>query len=253
MHTISAVIIDDEQNNIDNLFHLLASHCPEVAVIATATNVDEGIKVIRQYGPELVFLDIQMSDKTGFDLLKAFTHYNFEVIFITAYDQYGIQAIKFSAIDYLLKPVNTGELKEAVQKVFLKTREKKQNRQLENLLSLLQQNQQRQEHRIALPTSGETRFVKTEQIVRCESSNAYTTFYFSDGEKLLVSKPIFEYDELLNDYGFIRCHQSHLVNKRYIKSWKKEDGGYLLLYDLTQVPVSRQKKEQVLNAITKLS
>jgi two-component system LytT family response regulator len=249
---VNAVVVDDEQHNIDNLVYLLQENCPEINVVATALNAAEGSKMIQQHQPELLFLDIQMPGKNGFELLASLTHYSYEIIFVTAYDQYGIQAIKFSAIDYLLKPINVEELKTAVQKVVQKTAGKKQNRQLENLLQFLQQSQQRQEHRIALPTFKETRFIKTDQIIRCESSNNYTTFYFEDGEKLLVSKPIFEYDELLEPYGFIRCHQSHLVNRKYIKSWVKEDGGYLLLEDNTQLPVSRSKKEKVLQLITKL-
>lgn len=247
--SVKAIIIDDEQNNIDNLFYLLQEHCPGVAVVVTATTADKGISIIQKWKPELLFLDVEMPGKNGFDLLKSLTSYSFEIIFVTAYDHYGIQAVKFSAIDYLLKPINIDELKFAVSKAVHKIKEKGQNLQLENLLQLLQKSQQRQEHRIALPTSRETRFVITDHIVRCESSNNYTTFFFIDGERLLVSKPIYEYDELLGDYGFIRCHQSYLVNRKYIKSWVKEDGGYLLLEDNTRVPVSRLKKEKVLELL----
>lgn len=144
---------------------------------------------------------------------------NFEIIFVTAYDKYGIQAVKFAALNYSLKPVNIEELKSAVSKAVEKSLLKKKNRQLENLVSLLEQKQNKEEHRLALPTAKETRFVKTGDIVRCESSNNYTIFYFKEGEKLIVSKPIYEYEELLEPYGFQRCHQSHLVNKQYIKSW----------------------------------
>lgn len=245
--SVRAILVDDEQNNLDNLLRLLQKHCPGVEVVATASTAGEAEDRIRTQNPELVFLDIQMPGKNGFHLLKALPYPSFEVIFVTAYDQYGIQAIKFSALDYLLKPVNVTELKAAVEKATAKISSQKQNRQLENLLRLLQQNQQ--EHCIALPTAKETRFVKTEQIVRCESSNSYTTFHFAGGEKLLVAKPIFEYDELLSDYGFIRCHQSHLVNRKYIKSWMKGDGGYLLLQEGTPLPVSRQRKEKVMKLI----
>lgn len=247
---IKAVIVDDEQNNVDNLRRLLQKHCAEVEVIGEALNAEAAKEAIQKLQPELLFLDIQMPDKNGFDLLRSLTQPAFEVIFVTAYDQYGIQAVKFSAVDYLLKPINAEELVAAVQKAVQRTKERRQNGHLENLLHLLRQNGQRQEHRIALPTAKETRFVKTDGIVRCQSSNNYTTFYFADGEKLLVAKPIYEYDELLKDYGFIRCHQSHLVNRSYVKSWVKEDGGYLLLNDGTQLPVSRQRKEDVLKKIT---
>lgn len=249
---INAVIIDDEQNNIDNLQYLLTRHCPQVQVAGAARNAVEGQALLEQHQPDLVFLDIQMPEKDGFELLRSLPGYRFEVIFVTAFDQYGIQAVKFAAIDYLLKPINAEELKTAVYKVAEKNRQQKQNLQIENLLQLLQHQQQKEEHRIALPTAKETRFVRTQEIVRCESTNNYTTFYFNNRERLMVSKPIYEYEELLSSYGFIRCHQSHLVNKRYIKSWVKEDGGYLLLDDQTQIPISRQKKDSIKEELERL-
>jgi two-component system LytT family response regulator len=242
---INAVMIDDEQNNIGNLKVLLAKHCPRVNVIGTALNADEGEALIRQLAPDLVFLDIQMPGKNGFELLKSLDQLAFEIIFVTAYDQYGIQAVKFSAIDYLLKPVNVDDLKTAVQKAIEKNAQKKQNLQLENLIRLLKQEQQKTEHRIALQGAKETRFIETVRIIRCESSNNYTTFFLTDGEKIMTSKPIFEYEGMLGDYGFFRSHQSHLVNKKHIRSWVKEDGGYLLMNDNSQVPVSRNKRDEL--------
>lgn len=242
---IEAVIIDDEQNNISNLKSLLEKYCPEVNIAATALNAEEGEKIILNNYPDLVFLDIQMPRKNGFELLQSLHAYTFEVIFVTAYDQYGIQAVKFAAIDYLLKPINVEELKLSVKKVIEKNNQRKQNRQLENLIALLRQNQNQDEHRIALPTTKEIRFVKPGDILRCESSNNYTTFYLSNNEKLLISKPIYLYEELLNNYGFIRCHQSHLVNKKYIQSYVKEDGGYIMLHDKTRLPIAKNKKELI--------
>lgn len=249
---IRAVIVDDEKNNIENLQGLLHRYCRQVVVEATAANAEAGITIIAELKPELVFLDIQMPGKNGFELLQSLPQHEFELIFVTAFDQYGIQAVKFSAIDYLLKPVNVEELKAAVEKVEEKSRKKKQNLQLENLLELLQHKQQKNEHRLALSTAKETRFVNPIQIVRCESSNVYTSFYLADGQNIMVSKPIFEYEELLKDYGFIRCHQSHLVNKRYITSLIKEDGAYLLLEDGSQIPISRNKKESITEALMSL-
>ena len=242
---IHSVIIDDEQNNIDNLRILLKEHCQDIDVIATALNATEGEKVITLHQPEIIFLDIQMPGQNGFDLLKHLTKHNFEVIFVTAFDQYGIQAVKFSAVDYLLKPVIIDELKLAVEKASDRILNKKQNLKLENLISVLQKEHNKEDHRIAISTQKETRFVNTQSIIRCESSNNYTTFYLENREKLIVSKPIYEYEEILNDYGFIRCHQSHLINKRFIRSLVKEDGGYLLLHDRTQLPISKNKKEFV--------
>lgn len=247
MNMMKAILIDDEKHNLENLEALLQTYCPHVQVAATAMNAADGKTAILQHHPDLVFLDIQMPGKSGFDLLRELSQYNFEVIFITAYDQYAIQAIKFAAVDYLLKPVNIEELQDAVSRALVNNRQKKQNLQLENLIQLLQQ--QKEAHRIALTTLRETRFIPTTEIIRCESSNNYSIFYLANGEKLTVSKPIYEYEELLKSYGFIRCHQSHLINKQYVKSWVKEDGHYLLFENGTQVPVSRNRKEQVMQAL----
>ena len=216
---LTCVIIDDEQNNILNLQLLLQKHCSNVTVVATAMTADEGENIIKKYKPDVVFLDIQMPRKNGFQLLQALPQLDFEIIFVTAYDQYGIQAVKFAALDYLLKPIKTEELQNAVNKAGEKSLAKKQNLQLHHLIEVLKHSSSKEEQRIALPFFKETRFVKTGSIIRCESINNYTTFYLSNAEKIMVSKPIYEYEELLADYGFIRCHQSHLVNKKFIKSW----------------------------------
>ena len=242
---IRAVIIDDEKNNIDNLSILLKELFPELEIIGEATDAAYAEKLILQYRPDIVFLDIQMPGKNGFELLTSLGVHHFQLIFVTAFDQFGIQAVKFSAIDYLLKPVAAEELRKAVQKAISRSIEKKQNKQLENLLDLLQHQQQKDVHRIALPSSKEVRFIKTNEIIRCESSNNYTTFYIANGESIITSRPIFEYEEILQGYGFIRCHQTHLVNKRYIKSLVKQDGGYLLLENGDKIPVARLKKELV--------
>lgn len=243
MNPMKAILVDDEKNNLINLQQLLKTYCPDVEVIATAMNAAEGKNAILQYRPDLVFLDIQMPGKNGFELLQELNQYDFEVIFVTAFDQYAIQAVRFAAVDYLLKPVSIDELQAAAGRALVKRREKMKNVQLENLLQLLQA--QKEDHRIALATMKETRFIRTMDIVRCESSNNYTIFFLAPGEKLTASRPIFEYEELLKSYGFIRCHQSHLVNRKYVKSWVKEDGGYLLLDNGHQVPVSKNKKEVV--------
>jgi two-component system LytT family response regulator len=242
---INAVIIDDEQNNIDNLRLLLSKHCPDVRVTGDASNATEGAQLIRQSSPDLVFLDIQMPGKNGFELLKSLDQLDFGIIFVTAHDQYGVQAVKFSAIDYLLKPVDIEELKSAVSKAVEQRTQKNQNLQLENLIRFLKQEQQKSAHRIALQTAKETRFVETGMIIRCESSNNYTTFFLEGGEKIMTSRPIFEYEEMLREYDFFRSHQSHLVNKNHIRSWVKEDGGYLLMKDGSQVPVSRNKRDEL--------
>jgi two-component system LytT family response regulator len=244
-----AIIVDDEANNIDNLQLMLGKYCPQVQVVATAGNASDGKKCILEYHPDLLFLDIQMPEQNGFDLLRSLVSYSFEVIFVTGFDKYGIQAIRFSAIDYLLKPIDHEELKMAVHRAGERILMKNQNHQLENLMKTLQMSQQRNEHRIALPSSKETRFVKTTQIVRCEADNNYTVFFLDGGEKIVVSRPMFEYDELLSDYGFLRCHHSHLVNKAFVRSWVKEDSGYLMMDDGVLVPISRVKRDMVKQAL----
>jgi len=246
---LTAVLIDDEENNLANLGRLLAQYCPEVRVIGTAPDAARGKELIVSRLPALVFLDIQMPGTNGFDLLRQLPNPDFQLIFVTAYDQYGIQAVKFAAVDYLLKPINVPELQEAVRKAILRHGEKTKSGQLENLLQILNRQPFKEEHRIALNTLKETRFVYTRQIVRCESDNNYSYFFLDNGEKLLVSKPIYEYESLLADYGFIRCHQSHLINKRFVHSWVRTDGGFLLLHNGNTVPVSRSKKEAVLLAL----
>lgn len=241
---IKAVIIDDEQNNVDNLRFLLMKHCENVQVVAAANNAESGEQIIREHNPDVVFLDIQMPEKSGFDLLSTFINPSFEIIFVTAYDKYGIQAIKFSAIDYLLKPIDIDELKTAVNKVFQK-KNNVQSGQIENLLSIIKHQQQKEDHRIALTSAGEINFVKTSEIIRCESSNNYTTFFFIDGKKQVVSRPISEFEEMLLPYDFVRCHQSHLISKKFIKRLVKKDGGYFVMDDNVNIPISKQRKEML--------
>ncbi len=246
---LNAILIDDEPNNLDHLHFLLDKHCPDVQVAGTAQNVEDGLALIAASRPDLLFLDIQMPGKDGFDLLKALPDRELEVIFVTAYEQYGIQAVKFSAIDYLLKPIDTAELTEAVHKVSERVKNKRRNDQLENLLELIDKKTDKTSHRISLPMMRETRLVLTSDIIRCEAANNYTSFFLTTGETLIVSKPIYEYEELLADYGFLRCHQSHLVNSGHVLSLIKEDSGYLLLSRDHRVPVSRQRKDAVKKAL----
>lgn len=249
---INTVIIDDERNNIDNLEGLLKKYCPQIRVTGIAMNAADGAALIKNHQPKLIFLDIQMPGKNGFDMLNDLPDHSFEIILVTAYDQYGIKAIKFSAVDYLLKPVNIDELRSAIQKAEKRIKEKMQNHELENLLQLIKNREEKSTHKLALPAIKETRFVSPKDIIRCESSNTYTTFHIATGEKIIVSKPIYEYDELLTDFGFIRCHQSHLVNKEYIKSLVKGDGGYLIMQNGDEIPISKSKKEIVTNTFIHL-
>lgn len=239
-----AILIDDEQSNIENLQYLLEKHCPQVEILASSTRVEQGINLITQYHPDLVFLDIQMGDQTGFDVLKAVKTRHFEVIFITAFDQYGIQAIKFAALDYLLKPIDIDELMLAVEKAEKKIAKHRPSSQLDFLLQQLQKPAP-QSGKIALPMQSEIRYISLTEIVRCEADNTYTHFILENGERILVSKPLKEYADLLRPNGFLRTHQSHLVNPSYVKSWLKEDGGLLLLISGEKIPVSKPNKDAI--------
>ncbi|MBB6236988.1 two-component system LytT family response regulator [Pedobacter sp. AK013] len=248
---MKAILIDDEISNLENLRTLLEKHCPQVTIMATAQNINDAVDIIEKYSPDLVFLDIQMGEQTGFDVLKLLPTRNFEVIFVTAYDQYGIQAVKFAALDYLLKPVDIEELMNAVNKAEHKLAAQIQNLQLDFLLQQLKK-PETNVSKIALQMQSEIRYVTLSEIIRCEADNTYTRFCLSSNEKILVSKPLKEYADLLRPSGFLRTHQSHLVNPKYVKSWLKEDGGILLLISGEKIPVSKPNKNTVKQALQQL-
>lgn len=241
---INYVIIDDEINNIEILSSYLDKHQDKLKLVGTALNVDEGIKLIKKEQPELIFLDIQMPDKNGFDLLTEIGDRNFEVIFVTAYDKFGIQAIKFSALDYLLKPLHIGELEETLYKAVEKINLKKYNANLENLIQNLN-NKQHDEDKIALSIGRETRYIPVAHIIRCRADNNYTEIYLLDGQMIVMSKTLKEYHEMLSQYGFIRTHQSHLINPKHVLGSTKGDAPVVHMRNNFLVPVSRQKKEYV--------
>lgn len=239
---IRSFIVDDELHNIENLTHLLSIHCTDIDVLGSATQVSDAVKEIHHHQPDLLFLDIRLGQETGFDLLSKLSFDTIEVIFVTAFDQYGIQAVKYAALDYLLKPIDSAELISAVRKAVEKINLRKQNDQLRFLLQELSMGKVK---KIALPTQQEIRYVELSSIVRCESSNNYTFFFLEGGEKILIARTLKEYVDLLLQDGFVRVHQSHLVNRIYIKSWLKEDGGMLLLRDGSRIPVSRFNRDKI--------
>lgn len=241
---LKAVIIDDVQDARETLKADLTTYCPEIEIIGEADGVVTGAKLLKEQKPELVFLDIQMKDGSGFDLLEILGTAGFKTIFTTASDSYAIKAFRFSAVDYLLKPIDPDELLEAVKKFKESTREEKP------ALDLLKDNlskKLKKQSRIALSTQEKIHVVKISDIVRCESSVNYTTFYFNNGNKLLVTKTLKEFDDLLADHNFIRVHQSHLVNAEYIKEYVKTDGGYLVMQDGSNVAVSSRKRATVMD------
>jgi two-component system LytT family response regulator len=247
-----AIIVDDEIANIENLRALLLKHCPQVAVVATALNNNDAAELINLHQPDLVFLDIQLKDDSGFNLFKLLPQKSFEVIFVTAFDSYGIQAIKFAALDYILKPVDIDELMAAIAKAEEKSRSKQHNQQLDFLLSNIKKDE-KQPLKIALPQQKEIRYVSVNDIIRCEADNVYTFFYLQNGERILVSKSLKEFAGLLEPNGFFRAHQTHLISITAIKSWLKEDGGTLLLNNGDKIPVSRPNREKLKTVLAGLS
>lgn len=248
---IKSIIIDDEAHNLENLRGLLGKNCPQIEVVGMASSAILGVELIEKHQPDLVFLDIEMPNKNGFEMLESIGKINFEVIFVTAYSQYVLKAIKSCALDYLMKPVAINELKEAVTRVSQVVLEKRENYKLKTLINNLKNINQ--PPKIALPTSEALHFVCVNDIVRCKGENNYTLFFLTNGSSILVSRTLKEWDELLSSHQFIRTHQSHLINSIHVKSFIKKDGGYILMNDDSMVSVSKHRKEQTLKKIVSLS
>jgi two-component system LytT family response regulator len=246
---IKAVIIDDIEQARKTLKKDFETYAPEIEVIAEASGVIEGIKLLKKVNPDVLFLDIQMQDGSGFDLLDVLSDINFKIIFITASDAHAIKAFRYAAIDYLLKPVDPDELVAAVEK--LKIGSINENAKYQ-LLNESLKNNQRAHSRLALHTQEKIHVVNITDIIRCESNVNYTEFHFKDGKKLMVTKTLKEFEDLLSDHGFYRVHQSHLINTECILEFIKTDGGSLRLTNEHIVPVSTRKKAQVLEMIEKL-
>ena len=243
---IKAIVIDDEQESRNTVINILNNFCENIQVIAQAENVRDGIDEIEKEQADVVFLDIQMPDGTGFDLLEKLVEINFQVIFVTAFDQYALKAIKFSALDYILKPVNPQHLMDAVEKI---KAPKTDFGLISKQISTLLRNKNGFE-RITLPTFEGLRFIILKDIIRCEADNNYTNFYLNSGEKVLVTKTLKEYDESLSGEDFIRVHQSHLVNIKFVDRYIKGDGGTIIMTDGSHVEVSRRRKEAFLKRMT---
>ena len=245
---IRAIIVDDEENNRENLNSLIQEYCKDVEVVGFADSVDTAFKLIRSQDPDLVFLDIKMPKKDGFKLLESLNEINFEVIIVTAYNQYAIKAIKFCAVDYLLKPIDIVELTNAVENVSQRINQKLENDRLRQLTNFFNNNAPR---KIGLASQQRVDFVEISEICRCESDDNYTHFFLDNGKKMTVSKTLKEFEELLVDYGFIRVHQSHLVNSSHIKSYQKSDGGNIIMNDGSVISISRTKRNEIIGLIKK--
>lgn len=244
---IKAFAVDDEPAAISTLSLMIERYLPEITTLKTTNLPQEAGEIIANYKPDLVFMDIQMPGFTGFDVLRQLQQINFEIIFTTAYDQYAIEAIRFSALDYLLKPIDAEELKAAVQRFinYQAANEKSRAELYDNLLHNIRN--KKTEFKLAVSSSDGIFFFNPNQIIRLEAESNYTRFFFTDKRPLIVAKTLGEYDELLAPHGFIRTHRTHLVNRIYVESFQPD--GFLVLKDNTKVEVSRRRKEEVLESL----
>lgn len=252
MKHINPIIIDDEKHSRETLKEMLLRYC-KLAIIGEADGVESGIAAIDNLKPNLVFLDIKMNDGTGFDMLRKIENRNFHVIFTTAFDQYAIKAIRYSALDYLLKPIDIEELKSAVDRA----RDEIQSRKTElpdPKVDVLLQNTFNPDRlqKIVLSTSEGMHIVEVNDIIRCEADDYYTHVYVVGRKPIMISRTLKEIESTLSGNTFVRSHKSHLVNVAFIKTYVKSDGGYLVLQNGENVPVSRRKKDLISKVLASL-
>lgn len=250
MTELTAVIVEDEIHLLDSLALMLRNYCPDVKVIGKAAGFAEGLDCIKHHQPNLVFLDIEMPFGTGFDLLEQLPRRNFDVIFVTAYNQYAVKAIKFSALDYILKPVNIKELIAAVQRV----KQKKHSHALANQFQVLFESlDNRMLTKIAIPTSDGMSYLEIADIIHIDAEGRYSRLSLHNQKAILVSRNLGEFDDLLSDNSFCRIHHSHLINLAHVVQYSRRDGGRVCLSNGSTLPLSRSRKEDFLQQIQKIS
>jgi len=247
---VKVVIIDDEPHGIQSLEALVREYCPSLELAGTANSIEEGQKLLEETSPGILFLDIEMPNGSGFELLKNIgAKKSFEVIFTTAYQHYAIRAIRENALDYLLKPIDPEELIKATEKACQRIRTSKGNneKKLDELFSRLEKIKLR---RLAIPGTEEIHYVDLDLVVRLEASSNYTEIFLSGGKKHLVSRTLKDFEEQLSEAGFFRVHKAHLINIAHVDRYVRQDGGYILMKDGTSIPVSRPRRDELLRALS---
>lgn len=247
---MKAILIDDERNSLEMLEWNLQKTCPDVEIIAMCDSPLDGLEKIKQLKPDIIFLDIEMPQLNGFDLLDRLGKHDSDVIFTTAYNQFAIKAFKVCALDYLLKPIDPEDLKLAVQKAAGK-KTKMSQEQLDLLLSYMKPEKTKSK-RIALTASDHLIFVETEKIIYCESDSNYTIFFLSDGQKIIVSKTLKDVEEILEGSDFFRIHASYLINMKHVSKFTRGDGGYVVMSNNQHITVSRKKKDEFFELFSKV-
>src|SRR5450432_1753814 len=243
------ILVDDEPDGIRTLKKLLELNCPEVEIMATCTNAVMAKQKMEEISPDLIFLDIRMPGKSGFDLLAELSEKNFEVIFVTAHNEYLLQELQFSAVDYLMKPVDEDRLMEAVQRVKKRLKQGRDGGQAETLLYNINKAGSPLEMRLCLPTLKGFTVVKLEEIIFCEAQRSYTIFRLVNNRTIMISKPLFDYERLLAGTIFLRTHKSFLINLLHIKEYVRGEGGTLVMSNGMEIEVSRRKKELFLEKV----
>ena len=246
---MKAILVDDEPDGIRTLQKMLQLHCPDVQVVATCSNAATAKQQILETDPDVVFLDIQMPGKSGLDLLTELAAKEFEVIFVTAHNEYMLQALQYSAADYLLKPVDEDRLIEAVQRVKMRLEVGKKADNRSALLHNLTKAGNPSEMRLCLPTLKGFIVLKLEDILYCEAERSYTVFHLDGNRTVTVSKPLLEYDQILTDTSFLRIHKSFLINLHHVKEYYRGEGGTVIMSNNAEIEVSRRKKDQFLMKI----
>lgn len=246
---ITAILIDDEKNALEVLEWQLKNFCTDVQVLAMCTSADEAVTAIIQLQPQLIFLDIEMPVKSGFEVLHAFQQPRFDVIFTTAYNQFAIKAFKYAAFDYLLKPIDAADLKAAIER-FKNRKTTITTQQLEVLMNHM--GKVPPPEKIALNTADGMMFIKPDQIIRCESQSNYTKIYLTTQQKVTIAKTLKDVEETLQEYHFYRIHNSHLINLQHIEKFVKADGGYVLMTDGEHITVARNRKDGFIEQFSKL-
>lgn len=246
MKKLTSFVVEDNSLALEMIMNDISTNFKDIEIIGTAKSVIEAAKKLQNTQPDILFLDIMLGDGTGFDLLEIIPNLTSKIIFVTASDAYAIRAFKFAAIDYILKPYTLKDLEDSIVKA--KQQLEPQKEQL-NILKQAINNPKNSLQQISLNTQDKITVVEISSIIRCKSDNNYTTFYLKEGSKILVSKTLKFYADILKDNGFIRVHQSHLINKKEIKEFIKSDGGYILLKDNSNIPVSVRKKAEVITLL----
>ncbi len=248
---MKVVVVDDEKKIREGIVEIITNYCPEVNSVFQASNVSSALEVINRVLPDILILDISLGDETSFDLLEQLNHTKFKIIFVTAFEEYALKAIKISALDYLIKPVNPKELIKAVNDAVKQLDKNHTELKLDLLLANVK-NISEDIKKIILKTAGNIFLVNVQDIIRCESDDYYTNFYLDGGKKIMVSKTLKEYEDILSDSGFFRTHQSHMINLNFLIRYDKKSGGIVFMKDNSKVPVSSRKRISLLKEIDKL-